>query len=188
MTRLAQEARHVIAWLRVPLRCIRILFFGVALTGLVVNVQRYAVHERLDEAVGTLKGFELRREKRSEGGLGAMPDQWVDYVVVDFRAEYSAQNRTHVASRYAFSQKLNAFRVADEETRQMLVTVSHWSPGMKLPIWFDPKEPGFSVVDKSFSTTQQLAVFSIVGLLGIGLLVLSWVKQATWEKREPSHE
>ena len=164
----------------------RNLFFGGALAGLVVNLQRSAVHERLVEAVGTLKGFELRREKRSEGGLGAMPDQWVDYVVVDFQAEYSAQNRTHVASRYAFGQKFNAFRVGDEETRQMLATVSHWSPGMNLPLWFDPKEPEFAVVDKSFSTKRQLAGFSIFGLLGIGLLVLSWVKQAAWKEQGPS--
>jgi len=171
---LAQEARHVIAWLRIPLRCVGVLFFGVALVGLVVNV----VHERLVEAVGTLKGFELRREKRSEGGLGAMPDQWVDYLVVDFQAEYSAQNRTHIASRFAFGKKVNAFRVGDEETRQMFATVSHWSSGMKLPLWFDAKEPGFAVVDKSFSTKLQLGSFSIVGLFGIGLLVLSRVKQA----------
>jgi pyridoxine/pyridoxamine 5'-phosphate oxidase len=87
---------------------------GVALAGFVVNVQRDAVHERLVEAAGTLKGFELRNERRSEGGRQAMPDQWVDYVVVDFQVEYSEQNRMHIASRFAFGKKVNAYRVGDE--------------------------------------------------------------------------
>jgi hypothetical protein len=60
----------------------------------------------------------------------------------------------------------------------MLATVSHWSFGMKVPLWFDAREPGFAVVDKSGSTKRQFGGFSSVGLFGIGLLVLSRVKQA----------